>query len=112
MSNISYQNLVEQNISQEFRLKNTNETRNYFIEEVNQTNWWVRNTKRVDPAFNYIEHPLILTFMVPGCVSISAFASLVDIPVGIASSLVELKTCAITTGIERYKYEKGRSMVK
>ena len=33
----------------------------------------------VDPTFNYIEHPLILTFMVPGCVSISAFASLVDI---------------------------------
>ena len=29
-------NIVEKNISQKFKLKNINETRNYFIEEVNQ----------------------------------------------------------------------------
>ena len=28
--------MVEENISQEFRLKNTKETRNYVIEEINQ----------------------------------------------------------------------------
>ena len=36
---------------------------------------------------------------VTGCVSISAFASLVDI----ASSTVGLKICVITTGIKQYK---------
>ena len=30
------QNIVEKNISQKFKLKNIDETRNYFIEEVNQ----------------------------------------------------------------------------
>ena len=29
-------NIVEKNISQKFKLKNIDETRNYFIEEVNQ----------------------------------------------------------------------------
>ena len=51
----------------------------------------------------YIEHLLILTSTVSGCVSISAFASLVDIPIGIASFTVELKVFAITAGIEKYK---------
>ena len=39
---------------------------------------------------------LILGSTITGCVSISAFASLVGIPIGIASSAVELKICIIT----------------
>ena len=38
--------MVEENIEQEFRLKNIDETRNYFIEEINQTIWWIERTKR------------------------------------------------------------------
>ena len=45
---------------------------------------------------NYVEHLLILVLTVPGCISISAFASLVTIPVGITSSAVGMKICAIT----------------
>ena len=40
---------------------------------------------------------------VNGCVSISAFASLVGVPVGITSSAVGLKICPITEGSNRYK---------
>ena len=40
---------------------------------------------------------------VTGCVSISAFALLVAIPVGIASSAVGIKICAITAAIKKYK---------
>ena len=36
-------------------------------------------------VFNYIEHLLILVSAITGCVSSSAFASLVGIPVGITS---------------------------
>ena len=46
---------------------------------------------------------LILASTVIGCVSISAFASLVSIPVGIMSSAVGIKVCAITAGIKKYK---------
>ena len=46
---------------------------------------------------------LILVSTVTGCVSISAFASLVYVPVGITSSAVGIKSCAITAGIKKYK---------
>ena len=45
---------------------------------------------------NYIDHILIGTSTVTGCVSISTFSPLVGIPVGIASSTIGLKTCVIT----------------
>ena len=38
-----------------------------------------------------------------GCVSISAFVSLVSILIGITSSAIGLKICIITAGIKKYK---------
>ena len=51
--------------------------------------------KRVSTTLNYIEHFFILASTVTGCISISAFASLIGIPLGIASSVIGLKICAI-----------------
>ena len=44
--------------------------------------------KKVWMALSYTEHLLILASVVTGCVSSSAFAYLVGIPKGIASSAV------------------------
>ena len=44
----------------------------------------------------------ILAPTIIGCVSISAFASLVCVPVGIVSSAVGIIICAITAGIKNY----------
>ena len=46
-------------------------------------------------VLNYIEHVLILVSAVTGCISISALASLVGIPVGSASFPVGLIICAM-----------------
>ena len=51
---------------------------------------------------NYIEQLLILASVVTGCVPISSFASLLSIPIGIASSVVRLEIFAITAGIKKY----------
>ena len=51
--------------------------------------------KSVSTTLNYIEHFFILASTVTGCISISAFASLIGIPLGIASSVTGLKICAI-----------------
>ena len=59
--------------------------------------------KKTCKYLNYTVHLLILVATVTGCVSISAFASLVCVPVGITSSAVGLKICAITAGIKKYK---------
>ena len=59
--------------------------------------------KKTCKYLNYVEHLLILVSTVTGCVLISVFALLVCLPVGITSSAVELKICAIATGIKKYK---------
>ena len=59
--------------------------------------------KKVYRVLNYIEHLLILISTVMGCISISAFASLVGIPIEITSSAIGLKICKITAEIEKLK---------
>ena len=44
-----------------------------------------RKNKKVCLTLNYIEHFLILASTIIGCVSISAFASLLGIPIGFTS---------------------------
>ena len=95
--------MVKENISQEFRLKNDGETRNYFIKEVEKNQSMSKKHKKVSMTLNYIEHFLILASSVTGCISISAFASLLGIFIGISSSAIGLKRFAITAGIKRYK---------
>ena len=53
---------------------------------------------KVFTALNYIEHLVILASVVIGYVSISDFASLVDIFMGLARSTKGLKICATTKG--------------
>ena len=59
--------------------------------------------KKTCKYLDYVEHLLILVSTVTGCVSISAFTSLVVAPVGITSSAVGMKMYAITAGIKKYK---------
>ena len=61
-----------------------------------------RKYKNICKILSYIEHLLILVSTVTGHVSIFAFAALINIPVGIASSTAEIKT-AITAVIRKYK---------
>ena len=69
--------MVEENISQEYRLKNVDETKNYFVEEIEQNELMSKKHKKVCATLNYIEHTLILASIVT--VSISALASLFGI---------------------------------
>ena len=93
----------EENIRLELRLKNIDETRNYLIEEINRNKLMSKTHKKVCTSLNYIENFLILASTITGCVSIFAFASLIGIPIGITSSAIELKICAITAEIKKYK---------
>ena len=59
------------------------------IEEINQNELMSKKHKKVCRVFNYIEQLLISVSTVTGCVSIYAFASLVDIPTGITNSALD-----------------------
>ena len=93
--------MVEENISQEFRFKKIDETRNYFIEKINKNELVTKKHKKICSTLNYIGHFLILSSTITGSVSISAFASSVSIPIGIKSSAIGLNICAITSGIKK-----------
>ena len=80
--------MAVENISQEFRLKNIDERKNYLIEQINQNEMMSKMHKKICATLNYIKHFLILASAITGCVSISASASLIDIPIGITSSAI------------------------
>ena len=95
--------MVEENISQEFRLKDIDRTRNYLTQEINRNELISKKHKKICTTPNYTENFLILGSTITGCISISAFTSLVGIPIGITISAIGLKICAITAAIKKYK---------
>ena len=58
--------------------------------------------KNVCRILNKIDHLFIVISTNNRSISISAFASLVGIPIGVTSSEITLKICAITAGIKKY----------
>ena len=86
----------------EFRLRIIDEKRNYLLGKIKHNDLMSENYKETK-SLNYLENLLILASTVTDCVSVSAFSSLVDIPVGITSSAVGIDICAITAGIKNYK---------
>ena len=62
--------MAEENISQVFRLENIDETRNYLTEDVHRNELMSKKNKT-----------LILASIITGCVSVSAFASLIGITI-------------------------------
>ena len=79
-------------MSQEFRFKNIDETRKYFLEEIEQNYLVSRKHKEVCTTLTYIEHFLILASAITGCISILVFASLLGISMGVTISAIGLKS--------------------
>ena len=48
--------MVDENIDQEFRLKNINETRKHFLKEIEQNELMNKKHKKVFTTLNCIEH--------------------------------------------------------
>ena len=79
--------MVVEYISQEFRFKHIDETRNYLLEEIKQ-NELSKKCKKVCTTLNYIEHFVILASTITGCISVSTFAFLIGTAIGITSSAI------------------------
>ena len=95
--------MPEENMNQEFRLEKIDEIRNYLIEEINRNELMSKKHKKVCRVLNYIDHSLIAISTITECVSISASASLVGIPLGITSSATGVNICVTTAGIKMCK---------
>ena len=93
-----FTNIAKENISQEVRWKNIDETRNDFLEKIKQYELWKWIYKKLCTTLF-----LNLASTVNGCISISNFASLLGIPIQITTYAIGLKICAIAAGIKNYK---------
>ena len=91
--------------------KKIDETRNYLLEEIKHNELISKNHKNTWTTLNYMKDMLILFSTIARCVSISLFASVVDIPVGITNSAVELKIRAIISGIKMKRQEIVKDQV-
>ena len=57
----------------------------FFLEEIKQNGLMNKKLKKVCTTQNYIEHFLVLSSAIAGCISISASAYLNSIPIGITN---------------------------
>ena len=71
------------------------------FEEIKHNDLMSEKYKKSCKYLNYVKYLLILPSTITS--SISAFASLVYVPVGITNSAVGIKVCEITAGIKKYK---------
>ena len=71
--------------------------------------YWLKSTKKLCIALNYIEKLLIVVSDITGFVSISVFLALfIDILIVTEISSVGLKVCTITSAIEEYKFNYSK----
>ena len=89
-------------MSQEFRFKNIDEIRNYFLEEIEQNEFISRKHNKVCTNLHFTEHFLILASAITGYISIFAIASFIGIPKWITISAIKLKICPVAAGIKKY----------
>ena len=97
--------MTEEGIGQEFRLKNK-KARYYFIKETDQNE--LMSSKSQKACMTLTLNFLSLIFTITECISIAAFASLVDIyteimSTEIMSSTIGLNICLIVTRIKESK---------
>ena len=62
-----------------------------------------RKYMKVSTTLIYFQHFFILASTITECISISAFVSLLDIPIGITSCGVGLKICVSAVVIKKHK---------
>ena len=72
-------------------------------DEIKHSDLMSEKYKKTYKYLNYAENLSILSSIITGCVSISAFASLVDINLGITSFSVGINIFAIIARIKKYK---------
>ena len=60
----------------------------------------MKTIRKTCKYLNCVQHLLVLVSTFTGCVSVSAFPSLVSVPVGFTSFAVGINICAVFAGIK------------
>ena len=99
------------NDPQQFRLKNPNEIKNYFIPEIKERELMIKRLSKYIASFEYFDKPLIVLSVLTGSISISSFATLIGAPVAMMSASCSLGF-SITIGFVKKFLETTRNKKK
>ena len=86
------------NYNQQFRLNKINEIGNYFIAEIKERELVTKRLSKYIASFAYFDKSLIVLSKISGSISIASFATVIGIPIGIASASLSL-TFSLCTGL-------------
>ena len=88
--------------NQQFRLNKINEMKDYFIAESKERESVSKRISKYIGSFGYFDKTLIVLSVTSGSISIALFATIIGIPIGIASASLSL-TFSLYTGLVRNK---------
>ena len=106
--------MVESNLNlnnQQFRLNNLSETEDYFITEIKERELINKKLSKYISFFDYFDKSLIVLSVTSGSVSIASFATVIGIPIGIASASLSL-TFLLCTGLVKKLLKATRKKKK
>ena len=83
---------------QEFRLNKINEIENCFLSEIKERELMSKRLSKYIASFDYFDKSLIVLLATSGSISIASFATVIGIPVGIASASLSL-TFSLCAGL-------------
>ena len=84
--------------NQQFRLNKINETKNYFIAEIKETELMSKRLSKCITSFDYFDKSLTVLSATNGSISIALFATVTGAPVGIVSASLSL-TFSLSLGL-------------
>ena len=84
--------------NQQFRLNKISEIEDYFMTEIKERELMSKKLSKCISVFDYFDKSLIVLSVTSGSVSIASFATVIGIPVGIASASLSL-TFSLCTGL-------------
>ena len=96
---------------QQFRLNKISEVRDYFIAEIRERELMSKRLSKYIAFFDYFDKSLIVLSVISDSISIASFATVIGVPVGIASASSSL-AFSMSTGIVKKLLKTTRNKKK
>ena len=90
------------NDPQQFRLKNPDEIKNYFIPEIKERELMIKRLSKYIASFDYFDKSLIVLSVTTGSISIASFATVIGAPVGMMSASCSLAFSITTEFVKNF----------
>ena len=97
--------------NQQFRLNKINEIKDYFIAEIKERELMIKKLSKYIAICDYSDKLLVILSITSGSISIASFATVIGIPVGIASASPSL-TFSLSAGLIKKLLKTTRNTKK